>query len=788
MAASGNRDPFPLNPEDCRAAAVRLRESAPARLRDLRQWLVWRFEPGEKKPRKVPYYLSGHRRTGTQGSEEDRAALGTFEQVAAALESGRAHGVGFAFLPGDGLIGIDLDAAIAEDTGEIQARAQSIIESCASYTEYSPSRRGMHIIVAGESETFKSNDIGLEVFCGRQFFTFTGERYPGTPAEVNPIELAVLNRLRATVREAKGKRSSAPSAPAAGDATDKRAEIESALAFVSSDLDYNAWIDIGATLFHELGDAAGFALWDWWSSRGSKYQGSDDLRSHWRSFGNLQPSKGIFKLARDAGWRAPRRAKPSRPQDPLPPAKDDGEASPPADAGNASAERAGELAELDARQAEKSAVRKGLRKNEDGLVKSTTANVDHVLRHDPLWRGVLAYDEFGYQIVKLRPPPFAEGARAGPWEEVDAIRAAVWLEREWGISTKSKLIDEVARSIAWDCRFNSVRKWLEAIDGKWDGTPRLPTLLQDAFGADQNEYTEHVGTGLLVTAVARIFNPGAKVDTMVVLEGPQGIGKSTATIELFTPEWYVDIIEPPSHKDFYITLQGCWCVEIGEMQSFTRTEVNQVKQAISRRDDKFRAPYDKAATSHPRQCIFIGTTNVDAYLMDPTGGRRFYPVRCAHANVQYVRDMREQLFAEAIVRYRDGFRWWEVPGDLAQHEQDQRYVEDSWCEPVSRWLEGHGSDSKYPDHIKRGDWDKETGKRPVCAATTTDVMCFALAIELGKHTRQDQMRVGQVMRRLGWDKAPLQRAGGSRIRPWVRPDMPPDAPPAVVHEERGEPF
>lgn len=774
MADGMARDEFPLNPDDARASAKRLRETVPESLRLRNQWLLWRFEPGEKKPKKMPYYLSGKRRTGEQGSAKDRAALVEFDAAVMALELGRSHGIGFAFLPGDGLIGIDIDGAIALDTGEISERAAAIVTACASYTEYSPSRRGMHIIVAGESPTFKSNDIGLEVFCGRQYFTFTGELYPGSATEVMPIQEAVLRRLQATVRSAKGQRATRPVAPPSGG--DKRAELESALAFVAADCDYNTWIDIGITLYAELGDAAGLAVWEWWSSKGSKYQGGADLASHWKSFAGKKASATVFKLARAAGWRPPRRAKVDVPQSPLPPAPDSSEpaaaASEPAATGTA-----GRWA-------------KSLRRNADEAIRNTPANVDLILRNDPDWKGLLAYDEFSYRIMKLRTPKF-EGGRAGPWEETDAIKAAIWIERVWGLPAKAKTVDEIVRSIAWDARYNSVRAWLDGLRGTWDGTPRLAGFMEVAFGAESNDYTKHVGTGLLVSAVARIYRPGCKVDTMVVLEGGQGIGKSTAIIELFSPAWYVDIIDAPSHKDFYITLQGGWCVEIGEMQSFTRSEINQVKQAITRRDDKFRAPYDKNASDHPRQSIFVGTTNADTYLMDPTGGRRFLPVKCTHANVQYVRDLREQLFAEAIVLFDQGFRWWDFPLEHAQREQDQRYVEDSWVEPIVRWLSGIGNDSQFPDDLERGEWDDESGKRPVLAATTTDIMLRALSIEVSKHTRQDQMRVGQIMRRLQWEKAPQIWNGGRPVRPWWSPQRPRttagSAPPSVQRDE-GVPF
>jgi hypothetical protein len=288
--------------------------SVPVAMRAKPQWLAWRFEqkPGDKKPSKVPYYLSGKRRMGEQGSAEDRAALAGFDEVCTAAATGKFSGIGFAFLPGDGLIGIDIDGAINPETGEISERAAAIIAACNSYTEYSPSRKGVHIIVQGESETFKSNDIGLEVFCGRQFFTVTGSPYAGSPPDVAPIRASVLARLKATVDEAKNKgRASAPLLPVV---IDGRAKLESALAFVSPDCGYEEWIGIGMAIHAELGDGA-FSVWDAWSAKGSKYPGHATISNHWKSF---KPGKGItgatiFKRAMDAGWRPPK-----PPQSPAP--------------------------------------------------------------------------------------------------------------------------------------------------------------------------------------------------------------------------------------------------------------------------------------------------------------------------------------------------------------------------------------------------------------------------------------------------------------------------------------
>lgn len=187
----------------------------PQDLRVRPQWLIWRVEQkaGQSKLVKMPYYAGGSRRVGKQGDEKDRARLVGYDAaLAVAPKAGTevgCGGVGFAFLPGDGLIGIDLDAMIDPETGEISERGAAIIKACDSFTEFSPSGKGVHIYVRGDTavlspegkrRSFKRNEIGVEVFCGSQFFTVTGRHYAGTPETVNEISEAVLRRLLVTVR------------------------------------------------------------------------------------------------------------------------------------------------------------------------------------------------------------------------------------------------------------------------------------------------------------------------------------------------------------------------------------------------------------------------------------------------------------------------------------------------------------------------------------------------------------------------------------------------------------
>lgn len=321
----------------------------PQSLRDRAQWLVWRSEPHAeqgKKPRKMPYYAAGGRRHGAQGTEEDRARLVNFTAAIAAMSLGKFDGVGFAFLPDDGLAGVDLDKVINPETGEISDRALKIVQALGSYTELSPSRTGLHVIVAtdlvGRFASFKSNKIGVEVFCSAQYFTFTGEHYAGTPDIITPITEENLRRLRATVRT-KDRPAAAASAGAAPAGGDEERRAEAALVYVGAD-DYQEWIDIGMALKHAFGDG-GYGIWDRWSARSAKYCGGEETRRRWQTF---QPQGGVtlgtvFELAKRGGWSPPRRSSPRVPKkdfkqggDPQapPPGDDEGGGADPGEPGD----------------------------------------------------------------------------------------------------------------------------------------------------------------------------------------------------------------------------------------------------------------------------------------------------------------------------------------------------------------------------------------------------------------------------------------------------------------------
>ncbi len=657
-----------------------------------KQWLVWQYEPGEtpeKKPRKMPYYASGGKRFSEQGSDRDRAKLATYAEAAAAAQRGR-DGVGFAFLPGDGLIGIDLDGMIDADTGEISSSKGEIVKACASYTEYSPSGKGVHIICAGETETFKSNKIGVEVFCGRQYFTFTAKPWPDAPDEVRPIDEKVLRRLRVTVKGAKSPpASSLPPAPAAPPPTGGQqrslaqsvALAEEALGFVDAD-DYQQWIDIGMACKAGLG-TAGYYVWDAWSSLSGKYAGQEDTRKRWEGFKPTQLTLGtVFGLAEAAGWVSPwAKAKARKSRSRKPPAAEMPPSATEAPAGEAESDTGGQGPPPD-NDWGLSLLRK------KGEVSPCLANAELILSHMDQWAGTVAYDEFAERTVFRRQLPFAkDGEATGDWSDHLDVMTAIWLQRSWGVEFSPTTVGQALEALARQNKYHPVREALDALP-KWDGIKRNATWLSAYLGVKQSEYAALVGQFFLRGMIKRVMEPGCKFDFCLVLEGPQGKGKSTAA-RILGWHWFGDTDLDLNNKDALLALPGHWVYEISEMGSLMKAEERKQKSFLSRQEDEYRPPYGKRLIEVPRQSVFIGTTNEEEYLKDATGARRFWPVLCGELDLDGLRSNLEQMFAEALLDYDLRERCWpnqEEQEEYFNPEQARRGMPEPYEDILHPWV------------------------------------------------------------------------------------------------------
>jgi len=381
----------------------------------------------------------------------------------------------------------------------------------------------------------------------------------------------------------------------------------------------------------------------------------------------------------------------------------------------------------------------------------TLGNATTILASDFPWEGVLAWDEFGRRVTKLRSPPWQvderpPGDTTGPWTDDDDVRAASWLERVWKMKVAPHNVAKAVMIAARNRPFHPVREFLRSEE--WDGEHRIDAWLSTYCGAEDTEYAREVGAKFLISAVARAMDPGSKVDTVPIFEGPQGAKKSTLLRVLGDP-WFLETGSELGTKDSMQVLAGKWLVELSELDSLNRSEISRIKAYISARVDTYRPSYGRNPIDVPRACVFAGTTNGTAYLKDETGARRFWPVKVGKVDVAALERDRTQLWAEALFRYELGEAWHldARMEAIAAKEAAARFVEDPWQSRVSEWLS---------DPFKKDE-------RRNSGVTTSDVLEHALGIAAAKHGRAEATRVGAVLTVLGWSPKQV-RERGERVR------------------------
>ncbi|MEK7754512.1 MAG: virulence-associated E family protein, partial [Acidobacteriota bacterium] len=322
------------------------------------------------------------------------------------------------------------------------------------------------------------------------------------------------------------------------------------------------------------------------------------------------------------------------------------------------------------------------------------------------------------------------------WNDYQDTKTAEWLQHQ-GIHVPVNIAGQAVQAVAVTRRFHPVRQYLDSL--KWDGIGRIDDWLTLYLGAEPGDYSRAVGARWLTQAVARIYQPGCKADCCLILEGAQGIKKSMSLRTLAEP-WFTDEIAELGTKDASLQTFGVWVIELAELDSLTRAEAGKIKAFMSRATDRFRPPYGKRVIDSPRQCVFAGTVNLDAYLRDETGGRRFWPVRCGEIHAEELARDRNHVWAEAVARYRSGGVWWLETAELnheAEQEQASRYDGDPWQAPIGHWAEGRGD------------------------VTVEQVLEVCLEKPKAHWLQPDKNRIARCLRALGWERF-QQRTGDNR--------------------------
>lgn len=288
-----------------------------------------------------------------------------------------------------------------------------------------------------------------------------------------------------------------------------------------------------------------------------------------------------------------------------------------------------------------------------GNVKDTLTNIATIVRCDPNLQSIV-FNEFKGVVDVVGPLPWKQ-VRPG-WNDADVANAKLYFERVYGIWSPAKFKDALLAVVSSERRYHPVKQYLSGVS--WDGKERLDTLLIDYMGAEDTPYVRAVTRKVLCAAVARIYEPGIKFDSMLVLNGPQGIGKSTF-YAILGREWFSDSLSIADMRDKTAAekLQGYWILEIAEMNGIKKVDVETVKSFLSRTDDKFRQAYGTVVESHPRSNIIVGSSNAESgFLRDVTGNRRFWPVTVSGHAPHHPWELTEvdQVWAEALERYRAG--------------------------------------------------------------------------------------------------------------------------------------
>lgn len=350
-----------------------------------------------------------------------------------------------------------------------------------------------------------------------------------------------------------------------------------------------------------------------------------------------------------------------------------------------------------------------LERDKRGQVAATIDNVVLILEHDPQLRGRLAYNAMKERLVCRQPMPWqtAVDTRNGTeWADPDDSALRHYLESVYQVSAPQKVFDAVS-IVGQRAAYHPVREYLDGL--VWDGVPRLERLLVDYLGAEDTPYTRAVTRKCLTAAVARIYQPGCKFDYMLVLVGKQGVGKSYLVARL-SRGWYTDSLTCVQGKEAYEGIQGFWLVEMGELSALKKAEIEATKNFISKQVDTYRAAYGRRTVDHPRQCVFIGTTNSTNFLRDDTGNRRYWPVRLAKGREtkDLFKDLTDaeidQIWAEARRCYELGERLF-LPTELAE---EATQVQEDFTEEDPR----AGEVRTYLDTLLPADWaQRDAGAR-----------------------------------------------------------------------------
>lgn len=395
--------------------------------------------------------------------------------------------------------------------------------------------------------------------------------------------------------------------------------------------------------------------------------------------------------------------------------------------------------------------------NTKGEYENSANNLNIIFQFDPFLKNAFKLNTFDNKRYVTKTLPWRKIDDVEPLRDVDYSGVRNYIECIYGIVSSQKVDDALALEIEKK-KFHPIVEYIKSL--QWDGVPRVNTLLIDYFGAEDNAYTRAAIRKMLCAAVTRVFHPGTKFDTALILVGPQATYKSTFVKKL-GKNWFSDTFTTVQGKESFEQIQGAWLVEIAELSGLKKAEVETIKHYISKCEDSFRPAYGRTIETYKRQCVFFGTTNSKDFLRDPTGNRRFLPidVRPEYATKNVAQELTEeevdQVWAEAYEMYKQGESLYMTGEEdiIAKIEQHKHSEQDERKGIIEEYL-----NAKYPDNWSSMDlYDRrrwledplsQTGtiqKDFVCVA---EIWCECLGKEKNDMTRYNTRDINDILRSL----------------------------------------
>ncbi len=417
-----------------------------------------------------------------------------------------------------------------------------------------------------------------------------------------------------------------------------------------------------------------------------------------------------------------------------------------------------------------------LMRDSNGSVRQNLTNAVIALTHAPELAGLLTYDQMALEMPMASGVPGSMRTdAANRLDDIHLNDIQCWLQQHGQMPTIAReTVIQAVLTVARNRSFHPVRDYLDGL--VWDGKKRLDTWLIDYANAEDKPYVRAISSMVMISMVARVYVPGCQCDYVLVLQGKQGEQKSKL-LRVLGGIWFGDHMPALSGGDEVrasMYMRGKWIIEIADLHAFKDADIEKLKAFITRRDEDYIAKFARSKGIEPRQCICVGTTNNPEPFHDLTGNRRFWPVWVDMIDIPDFTTARDQLFAEAVVRYRAGEAWWPSPEFEKEHfepEQEERLATDLWEDPIRKWADKQ----VQPKEV----WTAVKGKsvksiKPVkldeIAFTVSEIADQVLNRDLAHQVPNDRKRIGGILRRIGWVLREVRGPAGARLF------IPPGAP------------